>query len=196
MKPDRSLQPDYFDRVYAARPDPWDFETSAYEAAKYDETLAALPQQRYRRGLEIGCSIGVLTERLARRCEHLLAVDVSAAALETARRRCERLPQVAFARLQVPDEFPEGRFDLVLLSEVGYYWSRADLERAQDAIVSSLEPGGTLLLVHWTAPVHDYPLTGDDVHAAFLARAQPEGPLRHAAGARYPQYRLDRFDRG
>lgn len=195
MTADRSLQPDYFDRVYAAKSDPWDFETSAYEAAKYTETLAALPQPRYRRGLEIGCSIGVLTEQLAERCEHLLAVDVSAAALDVARRRCERLSQVEFARMQIPEAYPAGRFGLVLLSEVGYYWSRADLERARDAIVSSLEPGGELLLVHWTPPVHDYPLTGDDVHAAFLAAAQPGGPLRRSAGARYAQYRLDRFER-
>lgn len=195
MTADRSLAPDYFDRVYAAKADPWDFETSVYEADKYTETLAALPRPRYRRALEIGCSIGVLTEQLAERCERLLAVDVSEVALDIARRRCAGLPQVEFARMQIPAAYPDGLFDLVLLSEVGYYWSAADLKRAHDAIVASLEPGGELLLVHWTPPVHDYPLTGDDVHDAFLACSTPGAPLRRTAGARYAQYRLDRFER-
>ena len=192
---DTSLQPDYFDRVYAAKADPWDFETSAYEAAKYDATLQALPADRYGRALEIGCSIGVLTRRLAERCDHLLAVDVSEAALDAARRRCADRPQVEFARMQIPDVYPDARFDLVLVSEVGYYWSRPDLRRALDAIVSSLEPEGSLVLVHWTAPVHDYPLRGDDVHDEAFAMAGPGGPLRHTSGSRHERYRIDAFTR-
>ena len=49
-----------FDRLYAERPDPWDFETSAYEHAKYDATLAALDDRRYATGLEVGCSMTVV----------------------------------------------------------------------------------------------------------------------------------------
>ena len=64
-RPARSLPTAYFDRKYAFDPDPWGFATSAYEADKYRATLAALPRARYRRALEVGCSIGVLTERLA-----------------------------------------------------------------------------------------------------------------------------------
>ena len=57
-------------------------------------------------------------------------------------------PSVAFAQLQVPQRFPDGAFDLVLVSEVGYYWSRVDLQRAAALIVDALLPGGNLLLVH------------------------------------------------
>ena len=101
-----------FDRLYAERPDPWDFETSAYEHAKYDATLAALGDRRYATGLEVGCSIGVLTERLAARCAHLLAVDVAEAALARAR---ERAPEVTFERRELPAEFPAGPFELIVL---------------------------------------------------------------------------------
>jgi hypothetical protein len=69
-----SIPARYFDDLYAGERDPWEFETSAYEQAKYDATLAALPRPRYRRGLEIGCSIGVLTARLAGRCGSLVAI--------------------------------------------------------------------------------------------------------------------------
>ena len=52
----------YFEALYAADEDPWDFTTSAYERAKYDRTVAALGDRRFARGLEVGCSIGVEAE--------------------------------------------------------------------------------------------------------------------------------------
>jgi hypothetical protein len=94
-----------------------------------------------------------------------------------------------------PDDLPEGQFDLVVLSEVGYYLSATALALAQARLYEALEPGGQLLLVHWTPFVHDYPLTGDEVHDAFLADAQPGGALRHLANDRAATYRLDLFAR-
>ena len=47
---------------------------------------------RYGAGLEIGCSIGVMTRHLAQRCETLLAVDIAEAPLMAARRRCAGMP--------------------------------------------------------------------------------------------------------
>lgn len=190
MEP-HSLPPTYFDDVYRANEDPWHFETSPYERDKYAATLAALPRPRYENAFEIGCSIGVLTAQLAPRCGHLLAVDVAAAALEKARARCAALPQVEIRQMQVPDEFPAAQFDLILVSEVGYYWSQADLTRAAEQMLAHLPPGGQLLLVHWTPRVHDYPLTGDEVHEFFLEKTRHGGSLRHLHGERHAQYRLD-----
>jgi SAM-dependent methyltransferase len=191
-----TLPPDYFDAVYKANADPWGFETSPYEQEKYATTLGALPYQQYNEAFEIGCSLGVLTQQLASRCRHLLAIDVAKAALAKARKRCAGLPQVEFQQLQLPEEYPLGRsFDLVLVSEVGYYWGPVDLERASKEIVRSLHSGGHLLLVHWTPPVHDYPLTGDDVHDFFLSLTSPDGPLHHLNNQRHETYRLDLFEK-
>jgi SAM-dependent methyltransferase len=190
-----SLPPEYFDQVYQANRDPWNFETSPYERDKYAATLAALARAHYPYAFEIGCSLGVLTAQLAPRCGHLLAVDVSEAALAQARQRCAALPQVRVQRMQVPAELPSQSFDLILVSEVGYYWSAADLASAADQLVALLAPGGHLLLVHWTPPVHDYPLTGDDVHEFFLSKAASQGPLRHLTGQRHEQYRLDLLEK-
>ncbi len=211
-EPKHTLPPAYFDLIYAATPDPWDFETSDYEAAKYTATLAALPCPRYRNAFEIGCSVGVLTERLAARCAQLLSVDVSEAALEQARRRCAHLPHVRFQNLQVPREYPTAEFDLTVFSEVGYYLAPPDLRACRDLIISHLRTGGHLLLVHWTPFVPDYPLTGDEVHDTFLELAAPldhdrdalaprdpsytsDRPLQHLTHARAEQYRLDLFER-
>ncbi|MBF9237063.1 methyltransferase domain-containing protein [Hymenobacter sp. BT683] len=190
-----TLPPEYFDQVYQANRDPWGFESSPYEREKYAATLAALPREHYPEAFEIGCSLGVLTAQLARRCGQLLAVDVSEAALAQARQRCARLPHVTVQRMQVPEELTDQQFDLILVSEVGYYWSAADLALAADLLLARLRPGGQLLLVHWTPPVHDYPLTGDDVHEYFLARAGEAGDLRHLAGQQHETYRLDLLEK-
>ena len=118
-----SLPPGYFDDVYRANPDPWGFTTSPYESGKYAATLAALPRPRYANAFEAGCSIGVLTARLAPRCNRLLAIDVSEDALAQARARCAAFPHVRLERRLLPGEFPDadGPFDLILVSEVGYY---------------------------------------------------------------------------
>ena len=182
-----TLKPDYFDDVYAANADPWGFESSSYEQAKYADTLHSLPREFYPSAFEIGCSLGVLTAHLAPRCGRLLAVDGSEAPLVRARERCQALPQVEIAQMLVPDIFPDEPFDLIMLSEVGYYWSPKDFARAQTEILAHLAPSGQLMLVHWTPPVHDYPLTGDEVHEAFLVM---EG-LKPLNGHRKETYRLD-----
>jgi LmbE family N-acetylglucosaminyl deacetylase/SAM-dependent methyltransferase len=161
-----TLGESYFDSVYARRLDPWGFETRWYEQRKRAVTLASLPRKRYRTALEIGCSIGVLTESLAERCDRLLSVDVSSAAVERTRERLTASPHVTVERIDVGTAYPDGPFDLVLLSEVGYYFSREDLGALFRRIDASLTPDGTLLLCHWRHPVGDYPLSGDEVHAA------------------------------
>ena len=189
--PGGSLPPSYFDDVYAASPDPWNFETSEYEAGKYRDTLAHLPRRRYANALEIGCSIGVLTHQLADRCDRLLSVDVSDRALATATTRCADLPHVHFAKMHLPNEIPDGAFDLIVISEVGYYWQREDLHRTASLLAARQPPGGQLILVHYTPIVPDYPLTGDQVHETWLRR--PEwAPLDRA---RRDQYRLDLLER-
>ena len=190
-----SLTPDYFDSLYSADADPWQFETSAYEARKYAATLTALPNSRYRSALEIGGSIGVLTAMLAERCDSLLSVDVSEKAQQKAIERCRSLANVRFQLMEVPQVYPQEQFDLTVLSEVGYYWCWEDLKKAQQLMLSHLKPGGHLLLVHWTpyADYYDNPLSGDEVHESFLAL--PSSQVRHLKGDRADNYRLDVFER-
>lgn len=186
-----SVSPAYFDGLYAADPDPWGFTTSPYEAEKYAATLAVLPRGRYTSALEIGCSIGVFTRLLAARCDAVLAVDASERALSLAKERCQDLPSVNFRQVQVPSEFPGDRFDLIVLSEVGYYLSRADLLHTRQHMLTALAPSGHLLLVHWTPPIDDAPLTGDEVHDCFAAAGRT---LTCIEGRRFDTYRIDLFE--
>ncbi|MEH2243466.1 class I SAM-dependent DNA methyltransferase [Nostoc sp.] len=188
-----SLPPSYFDQIYSENPDPWKFETSVYEANKYAATIAALPKERYRSAFEIGGSIGVLTEKLQKGCDSLLSVDVSKLAQSKAIERCQHLSNVKFQIMPVPEQYPDEMFDLTVISEVGYYWSWQDLKKAQQCILEHLEPGGHLLLVHWTLYARDYPLSGDEVHNSFFELTPNK--LRHLKGQREEEYRLDLFER-
>lgn len=188
-----STSPEYFEKMYEADIDPWNFETSQYEKDKYAATIAALPRQQYRSALEIGGSIGVLTEQLSSRCQSVLSVDVSKRAQMRAKKRCRHLPQVEFEVMQVPYQYPKQMFDLTLVSEVGYYWGDKDFLKAQQQIADHLKPGGHLLLVHWTPYVEEYPRTGDSVHENFL---QQVGTVYRALSSKTEErYRLDLLER-
>jgi cyclopropane fatty-acyl-phospholipid synthase-like methyltransferase len=182
-----SLGRDYFQRLYAADADPWNFATSLYEHQKYEATLAAIGTG-HRNALEIGCSIGVFTRRLARRCRHLLAVDIAETALAAARDRNEGQDNIEFRQMALPDELPPSCFDLIVVSEVAYYWTLSDLDRFLDWLRVALTPGGRFVLVHWTGPT-DYPLTGDEVHDHVISSTG--GLLCPLLGALHPNYRLD-----
>ena len=189
--PLESLPPSYFSRIYQRRKDPWGFETSAYESEKYNLTLDSLPLPRYQSAIEVGCSIGVLTACLAPRSERLLGIDVSEIALEQARQRCAHMPHVHFEKMHFPSQAPDDCFDLIIVSEVAYYWQRADLALAADELAARHLPGGHLVLVHLTEAVPDYPLSGDEVHEFWLTR--PEWRPVHAE--RRDRFRLDVLER-
>ncbi len=188
MNPAKTLDAGYFDALYQENPDPWDFETSAYEAAKYAHSIDALGGRRYRCALEVGCSIGVLTRRIANEADRVLAVDISARALDIAIHRDRRPANVTFALAGLPDDLPSGPFDLIVLSEVLYYLGPGDLERATDTVLSRLTPGGDVLLVHWLGET-DYPLTGDAASEGFIRRTGRR--LTIVQQARGDRYRLD-----
>ncbi len=169
-----------FDRFYAgAGDDPWGFTDRWYEQRKRALTLAALPRERFGRAFEPGCSIGVLTELLAGRCDELLATDVAEAALAAARERTRHLPHVRVEQGAVPAQWPAGEFDLVVLSEVGYYSGPDDLLRLARRAAASLRPDGVLLACHWRHPVQGYPTSGDEVHRVLRSLPGLQTLARH-----------------
>lgn len=183
-----TLGRDHFEALYAARPDPWRLATSAYERAKYAVTLAALPRDRYARGFEVGCALGILTGELGRRCGDLLAVEPVASALAQARTRNADQPWIRFAEMFVPTQWPEGRFDLVVLSEVIDYLGADDVVALAGRVVDALEPGGDVVMVHWVGKKRG-PATGEEASDRFIAAAGDGLDVLRAE--RNADYRLD-----
>jgi predicted TPR repeat methyltransferase len=181
----------HFQRLYDASADPWGFRSSAYEAEKYDRTIAALRGRRFRRGFEAGCSIGVLTRRLAGRCDALLAVDIVETPLASARAACADLPWVRFERMDITTAWPDGRFDLMVLSEVLYFLSPAAIAQVAERATGSLAPRGMVVLVNWLGHGDD-PVSGEDAARLFIVAA----PLLAVTTAlRQERYRIDVLER-
>ena len=179
-----------FERLYAASPDPWDYDSSAYERDKYAATLAALDGRRYARALEVGCSIGAFSELLAGRCAALTALDFSSRAIALARARLCEHAHVSVLEASFPEQVPRGRWDLVVCSEVLYYLDRPTLDQATGWLRERLREGATVLAVDWRGPTTTEPHDGDEVHDLLRARLA----AWHALEGRQPGYRLDRFD--
>jgi SAM-dependent methyltransferase len=154
----------YFDEIYASAADPWGLADRWYETRKYALSVALLPRERYGRAFEPGCSIGVLSTRLAPRCDQLLACDGAADAVASARARTAGLDNVRVERRVIPADWPPGSFDLVVFSELLYYFGGTDLDEVLRLGTGALRPDGQLLAVHWRHPAPGYPRTGDEVH--------------------------------
>ncbi|MFJ4159935.1 PIG-L family deacetylase [Microbacterium testaceum] len=174
-----SVGREYFDDMYARHEDPWGFDSRWYEERKRAVLLAALPRRAYRSTLEAGCSTGALTAQLADRSDRVLAVDLAPAALDRARTRLAGRENVEFRLATLPAAWPKGVFELVVLSEVAYYWAGADLDRGLAAAAASLSVDGHLVACHWRHPVAEYPRTGDEVHDALAARPDLVRLARH-----------------
>jgi cyclopropane fatty-acyl-phospholipid synthase-like methyltransferase len=183
-----SRQAPHFEQLYRANPDPWNFTSSAYEQEKYEATLAALGARRFHTALEVGCSIGVLTKRLAARCDNLIGLDFVPAAVTMARARCAAYPGVRIEQMQVPQQWPEVRFDLILFSEVLYFLNESDLTKICAHTTRSILPGGRVLLVNYTG-VTDDPGSGDSAASFFINATAPT--LRPILERRGSHYRLD-----
>ncbi|ACI50590.1 Methyltransferase type 12 [Gluconacetobacter diazotrophicus PA1 5] len=183
-----------FEDLYRADPDPWRVTTSAYERRKYATTLDHVGRGPFGLALELGCAIGIMSRALAARCDRLVAVDTAATALDHARRHCADCNRITFHRAFLPAEFPAlrpGSCDLVVISELLYFLSPADIRRLADRVLAVRRPGGPIVLANWTGPT-DTPCGGDDAAALFVARCRDRG-LAVTVTAYHDGYRLDRL---
>ncbi|MEV8214698.1 bifunctional PIG-L family deacetylase/class I SAM-dependent methyltransferase [Leifsonia sp. NPDC077715] len=162
---------EHFERMHRERDDPWRVRTRWYERRRRAVLAASLPHERYGRVIELGCSVGETTALLADRCDELLAVDGSAAAVETAAERVRDRPHATVERMRVPGDWPPGHADLVVVSELAYYLPEDEWDAVIDRIHASLRPGGEVLLCHWTGDADDFAQSGTSAHARFRERS-------------------------
>lgn len=156
----------YFD-LWHLRPDPWRHAVDPYEHHKYSATLDLIPERRFRRILDVGCSEGtftLLTARTHPRAE-VIGIDISERAVNRARMRARTLGSPArFKHLDILSQTPEGSFDLVFCAEILYYLGRRErLRLAQERLAALVEPRGLLVLVHpWPDALHLHQHFDDD----------------------------------
>lgn len=132
---------------------------------------------------------------LAPYCGELLAVDASERAIALARERLAPAENVRVERRTFPEETPEGfegpegPFDLVVVSEVLYYFDRQTMLGGLGKLEGALAPGGSLLAVHWRHQTRTYPLQGDEVHGLIRSHTRLSPVYEETT----PDYRLELF---
>jgi len=183
--------PAFFEFRYQASIDPWHFESSRYELNRYQATLDFLSRPTYRCAFEPGCSIGVLTAALAQRIDHLIACDIANTAVERAKERCRNFLNVQIYQGDASDGPPVGGLDLIVFSELGYYFSADRLTGVARRMADALKPAGEFVAVHWLGHSPDHVLHGDLVHETLLKCL----PCRWIGGARHQGFRIDSWRR-
>ncbi|MBP0600644.1 methyltransferase domain-containing protein [Herbaspirillum sp. LeCh32-8] len=185
---------EHFRSLYAGSADPWHTIDSWYEQRKRAILLAALPKPRFSSVYEPGCGNGALTVALAARCDRLLASDFCDEAVRLTRERVNAHRHVQVSRESLPEQWPASggaAFDLIVLSELGYYLDDEQLRATVSLCVASLLPAGHLLACHWKRPFDDRQQPTATVHALFAEHDALQG----SAWYEDEEFRLDLWQR-
>lgn len=156
-----------FDALYQRSPDPWGTTTRWYERRKRALLLAALPRDRYGAAYEAGCGTGHISVELAERCDTLLASDASPVALRVATEALAKHPNATTVLHRLPDDWPAGAFDLIVLSEVLYFIDEAACARVAGAARAAAGASGIVVACDWRDTIGGRGHTGDEVHRRF-----------------------------
>ncbi len=174
-----SVATPYFDQLFAGNDDPWAFRQRWYEQRKRALTLAVLTRPRYASVFEPGCANGELSAELATRCERLLCCDTASAAVQLAEARLTAFAHAHVEQRRLPQEWPAGQFELIVLSELCYYLDANDLNRLIDHALAALTDNGQLLACHWRPPIDGCPQTAEQVHALLQHRLGMPALVQH-----------------
>jgi 2-polyprenyl-3-methyl-5-hydroxy-6-metoxy-1,4-benzoquinol methylase len=138
-----------FERLYLENPDPWNYRSSPYERQKYERTLACALGWRSasETALEVGCSVGVFSQMLARRFDKVTAIDVSKEALAAATDYNYAEKNIRFVHACLQSLAIPGRYDVIFCAEVLYYIAEADIQKVCRQLDRYLASDGVILLV-------------------------------------------------
>ncbi|KRE28600.1 SAM-dependent methyltransferase [Mycobacterium sp. Soil538] len=138
------------ERIWSGRVNPW-----------LAEVAGALPPGR---ALDLGCGEGADVLWLAESGWRAVGVDISDTALARAGAEADRrgvTDRVSFRQMNLSDEFPDGKFDLVS-AQFLQSLVRLDRESIFTAAARAVAPGGALLIVDhgaappWAQHIHDH----------------------------------------
>lgn len=108
--------------------------------------------------LDLGCGTSANLPLVAGRYRHYHGVDISRAAIRTARRL--RRPDATYEVADILSYQPAGRWDVILLREVVYYFPLPEVAPLLRRLAEALTPNGTIIV-----SLYD---TSDDVGRAAL----------------------------
>ena len=178
---------DVFEELYSKSEDPWGYDHRWYEARKKQICLALLTRPHYINLLEIGCSNGHLSEHLAQRADRVLSIDASENAIQLASKRLHGYKHVKVEQRRIPNAYPSGHFDLIVMSEVAYYLTSQELHQLIHHLTHSLTPHGEILCCHWRQEIEGFELDAQRVHESLRNQL----PFHHYLTLSDPDFIID-----
>ena len=173
-----SCAAEHFERLFASDPDPWHYRSDFQEQRRHHLLVSMLESPTYHRTFEPACASGTLTGLLAERSFEVIAWDGSANAVRHAQDALTGRANVQISQGEVPANWPDGTFDLIVLSDFLYYLPENSIRTVAQKSRKSLAPGGTVMACHWRGIAHDF-LTpgGEAVHRILVDElGGPNGP--------------------
>jgi len=138
-----------FERLYLESPDPWNYRSSTYERDKYQRVLECVLRWRRASGsaLEIGCSVGVFSQLMARKFDKVTAIDVSKEALRAAAEHNRDETNIRFSHDDLRSLNLGNRYDVIVCADVLYYIREKDARKVCTQLDRHLAPNGIIVMM-------------------------------------------------
>ncbi|SDB79954.1 Methyltransferase domain-containing protein [Raineyella antarctica] len=163
--------------------EPW--ETSWSERRHYDLVAAMLPNEFYGDVFDPACGTGELSAMIAARSEYMLATDLREEAVRQTLVRLAGFNADVFV-MDLRDDWPERRFDLIVLHELLPFLDPDDVGGIVRRAVAYLVPDGHLVIGHGRRSASGG-ANGDEI--SVRARSTPG--TRLLASYQDPDYVID-----
>lgn len=145
----------YYEKFYEGTKEPWNYSYRGAEIYRHKKIPQVLAQRfkKFSKVLDIGCSLGQLTQGLVGVSEELYAMDVSRKAVSEARKNCAPSP-IKFLVGSFPGlPFLSHTFDLVVAADALHeFVSKERRPLAIKEILFLLKEGGICLFCDYLKP--------------------------------------------
>ncbi|HEX2722802.1 MAG TPA: class I SAM-dependent methyltransferase [Gemmatimonadaceae bacterium] len=162
-----------FEQMHAEGGEPWSFSERGVELLRQERVARLVAGLSPRRVLELGCSLGLMTERLSAIPVELWAMDLSPSATRRARQRLRSAGTVTTPRFAVgtATQLPiaSDSFDVIVASDGLYSWQLDADGRAAalGEIRRALVLRGHAVLTEHLRPAH-FPVFIQEIRASML----------------------------
>jgi SAM-dependent methyltransferase len=164
----RPIDIDGFENLFQRDPDPWDYETSAFEAHKRSVLMRYAGLGPRGRVLELACANGVTTQALMKVGLRVTALDGSSTAIAQARTRLGHIRRLRLLHANLPKGLPKESFDLIVVSEIVYYLGSIAARRLAEGVANRVAPGGRVVVLHHHLNFPDASVNPEHAHRDFV----------------------------
>jgi cyclopropane fatty-acyl-phospholipid synthase-like methyltransferase len=170
-----------FEDKFTGDADPWRTFSDRDEAHKRQAIVHGLGGTIAGRVLELAAGNGSNSIALARRALRLDATEGTQAGTALVARAVVGCARARASVLVLPAAFPRPRYDAIVVAEILYYLTPAEMRATARRVARATRPGGRLVLAHHRVDYPDFVQHAAGIHDRFLAASGTAWRVRPAA---------------